>query len=336
MHDSLGHEWGLLALRAAALEVSADLPERQRAVAGELRAGVAEATERLREIIGMLRPDGESAPEERVDVAGLVERATGAGMDIAWEPSEPPVGMPAAVERAVHRVVQEGLTNAARHAPGAAVTVRLERRAGSSTVTVANGQATGQAIDAASGAAGGGYGLVGLAERVRLLGGTLEAGPRDGGFALVATLPHDARPIELPADGEGETESVRQRARTRGAARRRLVRAIRVPALAAVVVAVLVTALSAVVGENNSLDPAVFERIPLGATRADVEARLPPFQMLGDPERTLPAPPEGAECRHYWSSEQSENQLFFRLCFVADRLVVKQAIPRSALSTGTE
>ncbi|HEX2134275.1 MAG TPA: histidine kinase [Actinophytocola sp.] len=330
MHDSLGHEWGLIALRAAALEVTADLPERQRAAAGELRAGVAEATERLREIIGMLRPDGEPAADERVDLAGLVERAAGAGMDVRWEPSEPPAELPAAVERAAHRVVQEGLTNAARHAPGAAVTVRLDHATGSTTVTVANGPAAEQPGDVA----GGGYGLVGLAERVRLLGGTLAAGPHDGGFALVATLPHDAPPAEL-AEG-GDNESTRERARTRGEARRRLVDAIRVPALVGTVVLVLAMALYALVGANNSLDPAVFERIPLGATRAEVDARVPPFQILGDPERMLPAPPEGAECRHYWSSEQSDEQLFFRLCLVADRLAVKEAVPRSAISTGSE
>ncbi|WP_173127062.1 sensor histidine kinase [Kibdelosporangium persicum] len=338
MHDSLGHEWGLLALRAAALEVSADLPERQRVAAGELRAGVAEATERLREIIGMLRPDGEPAPDERVDIAGLVARATGAGMDVVWEPSEPPVGLPVAVERVVHRVVQEGLTNAARHAPGAAVTVRLEHGTGSTMVTVANGLATEQPGDAASDAVGGGYGLVGLAERVRLLGGTLEAGPRDGKFALVVTLPHDAPPADLPVDlnGSGDSESDRARARTRGKARRRLTSAIRVPALAGIVVAVLAMALYALVGANNSLDPAVFERIPVGAARAEVEAQVPQFQILGDPERMLPAPPEDAECRHYWSSEQSDEQLFFRLCFVADRLVVKEVVPRRAISTGSE
>ncbi|MCT2582969.1 sensor histidine kinase [Actinophytocola gossypii] len=335
MHDSLGHEWGLIALRAAALEVTADLPERQRAAAGELRAGVAEATERLREIIGMLRPDGELAPDERVDIAGLVERAAGAGMDIGWEPPEPPVGsVPVAVERAAHRVVQEGLTNATRHAPGAPVTVRVEHGTGSTTVKVTNGAASEQPGDTA----GGGYGLVGLAERVRLLGGTLAAGPRDGGFALVATLPHDARPADLPADlnGSGDSESTRERARTRGEARRRLTSAIRVPALAGTVVAVLAMALYALVGANNTLDPALFERIPLGATRAEVEAQVPPFQILGDPERMLPAPPEDAECRQYWSSEQSDDQLFFRLCFVADRLVVKEVVPRSAISTGSE
>ncbi|WP_242182660.1 sensor histidine kinase [Saccharopolyspora soli] len=325
MHDSLGHEWGLIALRAASFEVAAHLPERQRVLAGELRASVADATERLREIIGMLRPDGDAAPDERVDIAALVERALDAGLDVSWESAEPPEELPPAVERAAHRVVQEGLTNAAKHAPGAAVTVRLEHHADRTVVTVANGLPTRKPDEAA-----GGYGLVGLAERVRLLGGTLDAGPQDSGFALVATLPHDARPNDLPAG----TELVRQR--TRGEVRRRLIEVIRMPVLVGVVVAVLGMALYALVGANNTLDSAVYERIPVGAARSDVEPQLPPFQILGDPERMLPAPPEGAECRHYWSSEQRDDQLFFRLCFVADRLVVKEPVPRSAISAGSE
>jgi signal transduction histidine kinase len=315
MHDSLGHEWGLIALRAAALQVSKDLPQRQRQMAAELRAGVAGATERLREIIGMLGGD----PDDRADIAALVERARNAGMDVRWEPSD--ADLPMAVERAAHRVVQEGLTNAAKHAPGATVTVHFDHEPDSTAVTVTSGPAS------ASDAVSGGYGLVGLRERVRLLGGTLAAGPReDGGFALVATLPHDAPPVELPVDTEQHL------ARTRGEARRRFSQTIRVPALAAGAVVVLALGLFALVGANNSLDPAVFEGIPVGTARAEVEPRLPPFQILGDPERMLPAPPPGVECRQYWSARQTDEQLFFQLCFAGDRLVAKQAVPRSAIS----
>lgn len=302
MHDSLGHEWGLIALRAAALEVSPDLPERHRAAAGELRAGVAAATERLQEIIGVLGPR-----DERTDVAGLVERAIAAGMDVEWTPAEP---SPEAVERAVHRIVQEGLTNAAKHAPGASVSVRVERLYASTTVTVANGLATGE-----PGPAGSGSGLAALTEHARLLGGTLTAGPNDGGFALVAELPHDARPANITKP-----------------ARRSLLSTARTPLLAGAAVAVLTMALYATVSTSNRLDPEVFEKIQLGAPRADVEAVLPQFQILGDPERMLSDPPQGADCRYHWSSRQTDDRLFFRLCFAADRLVLKEIVPRSAIS----
>ncbi|MET9232080.1 histidine kinase [Lentzea sp. NPDC003310] len=299
MHDSLGHEWGLVALRAAALEVAPDLPERHRVAARELREGVAAATERLQEVIGLLGPR-----DEKPDVAALIDRATAAGMDVEWTPAEP---SPEAVERVVHRIVREGLTNAAKHAPGAPVRVRVERGYTGTTVTVANGQSTREAD-----ASAGGTGLADLADQARLLGGTLTAGPRDDGFALVAELPHDARPVK--------------------AARRGLLGVARTPLLAGTSVAVLALALYAVVGANNSLDPATFDQLRLDAPQADVEALLPPFQILGDPERMLPDPPRGADCRYHWSREQTDDRLFHRLCFAGNRLVLKETFPRGAIS----
>lgn len=304
MHDSLGHEWGLIALRAAALEVAPDLAERHQVAAGELRAGVAAATERLQEIIGLLGPR-----DERTGVGELVERAAAAGMDVTWTPAEP---SPETVERAVCRIVREGLTNAAKHAPGAPVSVRVERSYDSTTVTVANGPATRKPA-----AARGGAGLAGLTEHARLLGGTLTAEPHEGGFALVAELPHDARPATVSAP-----------------ARRNLIGVARKPLLIGTSVAVLAMALYAVVGANNSLDPGVFDQIQLGAPRADVEAVLPPFQILGDSERMLSDPPKGADCRYHWSRVQTDDRLFFRLCFVENRLVLKETVPRSAISAG--
>ena len=94
--------------------------------------------------------------------------------------------MEAAAGRAAYRVVQEALTNAGKHAPGAAVRVTVERPTGRA------GRAGGQrrAARPADDAPGGGYGLVGLGERVRTLGGRLSAGPRlDGGFEVEAVLP---------------------------------------------------------------------------------------------------------------------------------------------------
>ena len=318
MHDSLGHEWGLIALRAAALEVSPELGERPRALAGELRAGVAEATERLQEIIGMLRPDTE--PDDRVDLGGLVERAADAGMDVELVRPEVPADLPATVDRAAHRVVQEGLTNAAKHATGAAVTVRLEYGVDSTTVTVINGPPAEPPPDTI----GGGYGLVGLRERVRLLGGTLDAGPRDDGFALVATLPHHGEPVSESAD------VVRHLKRARGAARRGLASSIRMPLLAGSVVAALMAVLYFTVGANNSLESAVYEGIRLGAPREEVDSVLPPFQVLGGPEDIVAPAPANSDCKIYWADDVPDETLLYRLCFVGDRLVLKEIVPRTA------
>ncbi|WP_231921282.1 histidine kinase [Micromonospora auratinigra] len=187
MHDSLGHELSLIALRAAALELAADLPAAHRAAAGELRARVAAATERLHEIIGVLREDraGSARPPDET-VADLVEGARDAGMAVALRTGAGPVDLPPLTAHAVHRVVREALTNAARYAPGAPVTVAVQRRAGAVAVDVVNGASPTGPLP---GPAAHGSGLLALRERVRLAGGSFDAGPRGGGFAVTAHLP---------------------------------------------------------------------------------------------------------------------------------------------------
>ncbi|TDC36904.1 hypothetical protein E1281_39670, partial [Actinomadura sp. KC345] len=224
MHDSLGHELALLAVRAGALQVAPGLDDRHREAAAELRAGAAEATDQLREIIGVLRdatppgdpfPDGtatenaaaggaaaggtatDAAPVRpaRESIAELVARARASGIPVhlaadaaddaddagadgadAGLPDLP--DLPPMVALAAHRVVQEAVTNAAKHAPGATVTVRLTRHTepagrdgpgGRVTVTVTNEPPPGGPPLLPSG----GHGLTGLTERVRLLGGAL-------------------------------------------------------------------------------------------------------------------------------------------------------------------
>ncbi|MEV4244875.1 DUF5690 family protein [Streptosporangium canum] len=182
MHDSLGHDLALIALRAAALEMAPDLVERHRQAAGELREAAAETTERLRRVIGVLREDDRApltSPEE--SVAEIVDRARESGLRVELR------GQGALRDRTACRVVQESLTNATKHAPGSAVTVEVLRAAAGITVTVTN-----QAAQAPTGRPrGGGLGLIGLRERVRLAGGTFESGPSGGGFRVVARFPRE-------------------------------------------------------------------------------------------------------------------------------------------------
>ncbi|MGW5161993.1 sensor histidine kinase [Nonomuraea wenchangensis] len=176
MHDSLGHDLALIAVRAAGLELAPGLDPAQARAAGELREAAGDATERLRQIIGLLREDADAAPLAPVDedVTELARRTRDSGMtidlDVAAGPPPPLAGA----------VVQEGLTNAAKHAPGAAVRISVGPR----RVSVRNGPARGRPV-----ARRGGMGLAGLAERARLAGGTLTAGTVDGGYELVVELP---------------------------------------------------------------------------------------------------------------------------------------------------
>lgn len=198
MHDSLGHDLSLIALRAAALELAADLPPAHRAAAGELRASVATATERLHDVIGVLReersgslrPAGES-------VAELVDGARDAGMAIELHADADGGELPPLVAHAVHRVVREALTNAARYAPAAPVTVTVDRSGGEVAVSVVNGPAPDGPLP---GPASHGSGLLALRERVRLAGGVLDAGPRNGGFAVTAHLPLAVAPAATGAE----------------------------------------------------------------------------------------------------------------------------------------
>ncbi|WP_244187911.1 sensor histidine kinase [Streptomyces regalis] len=123
MHDSLGHELSLIALRAGALQVAPDLPDHHR-TAADLRAAAADATDRLHRVIGVLREENEplslTPPGETVEQ--LVARAAESGLPVRWEPVRSPPKPGGLAERILYRVVREALTNAARHAPGAAVT----------------------------------------------------------------------------------------------------------------------------------------------------------------------------------------------------------------------
>ncbi|MDA1362656.1 histidine kinase [Glycomyces luteolus] len=193
MHDSLGHELALIALRAGALELAPGLTDENREAAAALRRNAVDATDRLRQTIGILRD--EPAPAEPLDesIEALVERAAEAGMRVTLETDAAP--LPPLAGRTVHRVVQEALTNAARYAPGAEVRVGVAVAGTIAAVSVRN---SGRRSEIPSGK---GSGLVSLDERVRLLGGTFRAGPVEGGFELRAEVPLEHSKIDVTWQG---------------------------------------------------------------------------------------------------------------------------------------
>jgi signal transduction histidine kinase len=190
MHDVLGHRLSLLSVHAGALEYRPDAPVEDVARAARvIRESAHQALQDLREVIGVLRaPVGELPQPTVADIPELVAESRRAGMDVELrhDVADAP---PDTVGRTAYRVVQEALTNARKHAPGAAVTVTVDGTAGSGlTVEVVD---EGPADPPPTRAPG--QGLAGLAERVGLAGGRLELGPIDaGGWRVAAWLPWQA------------------------------------------------------------------------------------------------------------------------------------------------
>jgi signal transduction histidine kinase len=196
MHDVLAHRLSLLATYAGALEYRPDAPpEKLSHAAGVVRAGVHQALDELREVILLLRADdaGEDERPQPVldDVPRLVEESRDAGGQV--ELRDETVGasaLPAAAGRTAYRVVQEGLTNARKHAAGRPVQVVLEGRPGSRLVIDIRNPLPEDGAEPL--APGSGTGLVGLTERVRLAGGRLDHQAAAGEFRLRAWLPWPA------------------------------------------------------------------------------------------------------------------------------------------------
>ena len=194
MHDVVTHRLSLMVLQAGALRVTApDEPTRK--AAEELRAAGCRALDELRDLVGILRtaPDGDQTPEEAhpstAELAALAADSTAVGQPTELvEDGDPRLASPM-VGRTVYRIVQEALTNAHKHAPGARVRVRVRYDPTDVRLEVRNTRPT-RPVDAGLVGTGSGVGLASLRRRVELVGGTLDAGPApEGGFCVAATLP---------------------------------------------------------------------------------------------------------------------------------------------------
>ncbi|MFG1698809.1 sensor histidine kinase [Nonomuraea sp. NPDC049309] len=193
MHDVLAHRLSLVATHAGALEYRPDAsPEQLARAAGVVRAGVQQALEELRQVIGLLREQDDERdelepPPGLAGLPGLVAEAREAGQPVRLR-DEVAGTPPPLVDKTAYRVVQEGLTNARKHAPGLPVEVRLRGAPGEELlIDISNPLPPAGAATAAE--TGSGLGLVGLTERVRLDGGRLDHGTAGGAFHLNARLP---------------------------------------------------------------------------------------------------------------------------------------------------
>ncbi|MER7002893.1 histidine kinase [Dactylosporangium sp. NPDC000555] len=192
LHDVVAHHITGMLIQAQAAHLVARKNPRQvtESLAGIETAG-AEALRAMRRLVGLLRdtddaPPASAGPEQ---LGVLVERFNRQGPPVSLRMPDERAAWPPEVASTVYRIVREALTNVARHAPDAhRVTVTVGQNASGVTVEVVDDAPRGGARVSHRG----GYGLIGMRERVETLGGTLHAGPRpDAGWSLLATLPVD-------------------------------------------------------------------------------------------------------------------------------------------------
>lgn len=200
MHDSVAHGLSLVSLQASALEATAGNPGTDvPAAARSIRDSAHRALEEMRVLVASLR-DASTAAEPGpapalAELPGLIDeaRASGAAVSATLFVADQHQA-PAVLTRAVYRIVQESLTNALKHAPGAPVEVDVRAGSGSGVdVVVRNRIAPAHTLRPVPPVPGAGAGLRGMAERVQALDGTFAAGRADGWFVVRAHLPWPAR-----------------------------------------------------------------------------------------------------------------------------------------------
>jgi signal transduction histidine kinase len=203
LHDVVAHHMSLIAVRAETAPYRLPgLPAGVQSEFGSLSEAAREALTDMRRLLGVLRNDEPAAraPQPQLsDLPVLIDAARQAGVPVQLAALPALEQVPSGVGVCAFRIVQESLSNASRHAPGAAVTVSVDQEASAVLLRVANGpggpppgdgHGPDRGLAAVTARGGPGQGLAGMRERVALLGGSLTAGPEPGGgFVVSAVLP---------------------------------------------------------------------------------------------------------------------------------------------------
>jgi signal transduction histidine kinase len=197
LHDVVAHHVSRIAVQAETARLTTpDLSEEGRRRFGDIAGSARDALGEMRRLLGVLREDagggGERQPQPGLDrLQELIDDARAIGMPVRLTLHGPVVPLAPSVDLAAYRIVQEALTNARRHAPGAGVEVDIRYEAHALHLFVRDdgpGPAPGWSD---------GNGLIGMRERTTLVGGSVQTGPADGGGFLVhATLPIEGAPSE--------------------------------------------------------------------------------------------------------------------------------------------
>jgi signal transduction histidine kinase len=213
LHDVLGHHLSLINVQAGVgLHLMDNHPEQAREALTAIKTASAEALREVRAVLGVLRPEEEAAPRQPalgLDRLGELTADAGLPVTVTTEGQQRP--LPAEVDRAAYRIVQEALTNVRKHA-AAAVTaqVAIEYTPEAVRLSVRNDGKRGffGHDGPAEGDSSAGSGIAGMRARAETLGGSLEAAPSpDGGFRVVAVLPAAASPLGLITEPEPVPET---------------------------------------------------------------------------------------------------------------------------------
>ncbi|MFJ2130728.1 sensor histidine kinase [Streptomyces sp. NPDC088846] len=369
MHDSLGHRLALISVHTGALEVDRELTERQREVVGVLRDASVHAMHELREVVGILR-DGVEGPAQGGEggqpaargTAGIEEltvAARAAGGTVELRRTGSPRALVAASDHAAYRIVQEALTNAYKHAPGAAITVELRYEPDSFVVEIVNGpqrhaQSAGEVVS-------GGQGLPGLRERARLVGGMVHTSrTQDGGFRVAGVLPYGVEGVVGGAAGAPMVDAeddFRQQSRTAPqrnggpvmdwtVSERELAMSSSGKStgsgvalgcgIGAGVLVLLVLACGFGLyflfaeADKGMIDPSQYRSIKIGTAEDEVRGKLPAGDtfMTAGLDGEGPEKPAGAKCLVLMSSEIGDNldtEPVFRFCFRDGKLIEKKS-----------
>jgi len=205
LHDVVAHNISVINVQAnTALHLADREPERAKQALATINDVSRQALTELRSVLGILRADGDAAPRAPAEglggaglggLATLVGNMSAAGLKVELETEGSPGPLPASVDLAAYRIIQEALTNSARHSGAARATVRVRYRASEMEIEVED---EGTAGPKPARLAGTGSGIAGMTDRARALGGHLAAGPGPGsGFLVRALLPV---PPPSPAD----------------------------------------------------------------------------------------------------------------------------------------
>jgi signal transduction histidine kinase len=196
LHDVLGHHLSLINVQAGVgLHLMDNRPEQAREALTAIKTASAEALREVRAVLGVLRPEEEAAPRQpALGLDRLDELTAAAGLPVTTTTAGRRRELPAEVDRAAYRIVQEALTNVRKHAaPEATAEIAVDYTPDALSLSVRNDGPSPPSLGEGSGGEGSGgegSGIAGMRERATALGGSLRAGPLpDGGFEVTALLP---------------------------------------------------------------------------------------------------------------------------------------------------